>query len=69
MQIIWSVWPPASASVDSSHDCDSHDERNTAEAKNHLGMTKEELEKAPHSGNLFALNTDVQGKPDFKFAN
>ena len=33
------------------------------------GMSKEELEKAPHSGNLFAIQTDIQGKPDFKFAN
>ena len=34
-----------------------------------LGMSSEELENAPHSGNVFALQTDVQGKPDFKFAN
>ena len=32
-------------------------------------MTDQELHKAPLSGNLFALQTDVQGKPDFKFAN
>ena len=34
-----------------------------------IGMSNEELQKAPLSGNLFALQTDVQGKPDFKFAN
>ena len=34
-----------------------------------IGMTDQELHKAPLSGNLFALQTDVQGKPDFKFAN
>ena len=34
-----------------------------------IGMSNEELGKAPHSGNLFAIETDVQGKPDFKFAN
>ena len=34
-----------------------------------IGMTNQELHKAPLSGNLFALQTDVQGKPDFKFAN
>jgi len=33
------------------------------------GMSNEELQKAPHSGNLFAIQTDIQGKPDFKFAN
>ena len=32
-------------------------------------MSDEELKKAPLSGNLFALQTDVQGKADFKFAN
>ena len=34
-----------------------------------IGMSNEELEKFPHSGNLFAIQTAVQGKPDFKFAN
>ena len=34
-----------------------------------MGMTSEELENKPHAGSLFALETDVQGKPDFKFAN
>ena len=34
-----------------------------------MGMTSEELENKPHAGGLFALETDVQGKPDFKFAN
>ena len=34
-----------------------------------IGMSDEELKKAPLSGNLFALQTDVQGKADFKFAN
>ena len=34
-----------------------------------VGMTTEQLENKPLSGSLFALETDVQGKPDFKFAN
>ena len=34
-----------------------------------MGMTNEQLEKTPQAGSLFALEMDVQGKPDFKFAN
>ena len=32
-------------------------------------MTNEQLENTPHAGSLFAIETDIQGKPDFKFAN
>jgi len=34
-----------------------------------MGMTKEEIYNTPHAGSLFALETNIQGKPDFKFAN
>ena len=34
-----------------------------------MGMTNEQLENTPHAGSLFAIETDIQGKPDFKFAN
>ena len=34
-----------------------------------MGMTKEEIQNTPHAGSLFALETNIQGKPDFKFAN
>ena len=34
-----------------------------------MGMTDEEKVKYPEAGNLFAINTNYQGKPDFKFAN
>ena len=34
-----------------------------------MGMSDEEKVKYPEAGNLFAINTNYQGKPDFKFAN
>ncbi len=34
-----------------------------------MGMSEEELSKAPLAGSIFALKTEIQGKPDFKFAN
>ncbi len=32
-----------------------------------MGMTNEELKKFPLAGNVFALQTNIQGKADFKF--
>ena len=34
-----------------------------------MGMSDEEKVKYPEAGNVFAINTNYQGKPDFKFAN
>ena len=32
-----------------------------------MGMTKEELQNNPLAGSVFAYNSSVKGKPDFKF--